>query len=231
MATATLKTTPPLATIGPISTSPSTAPAPASTLNLHRISYDLHERIVELELLRPNDKVVFIDGLLVNLKSIGHLHRSAVLRGQEALRVAIPPGWHVQPEQAIVLRGGQDGDSAPEPDLAVVVGDFEHYDHRLPVGAEVGLVIEVATSPDAVRIDRASIFRYAYAGIPLACLVNIPDRSLEVYSEPSGPSANPGYRKFETVLPGQSLVGEIGNATTGPAALAPVPVESFFAPN
>jgi hypothetical protein len=53
---------------------------------------------------------------------------------------------------------------------------------------------------------------------------------IEVYSEPSGPSADPGYRRFETLRPGQTLAGEIGNATTGPAALAPIPVEAFFAP-
>jgi Putative restriction endonuclease len=207
------------------------APAPVSTLNLYRISYDLYERIVELGLLGPNDKVVLLGGLLLNLMSKGHLHRSAVLRGLKALGAAIPDGWHIQPEQAVVLRGGPDGDSAPEPDLAVIFGDLARYDQRLPIGAEVGLIIEVATSPDAVRIDRAGLHRYAHAGIPIACIVNIPDRSIEVYSEPSGPSADPVYRRFETLRPGQFLAGEIGNATTDPAALTPIPVEAFFAPN
>ena len=231
MATATLKTTP--TATAAFSAHPTTTPAPGpvSTLNLYRISYDLYERIVDLGLLGPNDKVVLIDGLLVNLMPKGHLHRGAVLRGQEALRAAIPVGWHVQPEQAVVLRGGQDGDSAPEPDLAVIFGDFARYDQRLPIAAEVGLIVEVATSPDAVRIDRAGLTRYAHAGIPIACIVNIPDRSIELYSEPSGPSADPGYRRSETLRPGQSLAGEIGNATTGPAALAPIAVEAFFAPN
>jgi Uma2 family endonuclease len=218
---------------------PSTAPAPTPALipmpmpalTLYRMSYDLYERIVELGLLGPNDKVVLLDGFLVNTMPKGPLHRSAVLRGQEALRRAIPAGWHIQPEQALALRGGPDGDSAPEPDLAVVFGDFARYDQRLPIGSETGLVIEVASSVDSVRIDRAGLARYAHAGIPIACIFNIPDRSIEVHSEPSGPTADPNYRKSETLRPGQTLAGEIGNATTGPAAIAPIPVDAFFAPN
>ena len=102
---------------------------------------------------------------------------------------------------------------------------------RHPIDSEVGLVVEVASDSDALRIDRAGLPRYAHAGIPIACIVNIPDRSIEVYSEPSGPSADPGYRKFETLRPGQTLAGEIGNAMTGPAAIAPIAVDAFFAPN
>ena len=92
-------------------------------------------------------------------------------------------------------------------------------------------MVEVAADLDAVRIDRAGMSRYAHAGIPIACIVNIPDRSIEVYSEPSGPTADPSYRKSETLRPGQALAVEIGNAATGPAAIAPIPVDAFFAPN
>jgi Uma2 family endonuclease len=193
--------------------------------------YDLYERIAEHGLLGPKDKVVLLDGLLVNQMTKGPRHNSAVLRGQEALRVAIPAGWHVRPEQSVDLRGGPEGDSAPEPDLAVIFGDFERYDERLPIGLEIGLVVEVASSLDALRLDRAGLPRYAHAGIPFVWIVNIPDRSIEVYSDPSGPVADARYRKSETLRPGQTLAGEIGNATTGPAAIAPIPVESFFAPN
>ena len=233
MATATLNIAPtPLTT--PANDSPETlppAPATVSGSRLYRMSYALYEQIIQLGLLGPDHKVVLIDGLLVSQMSKGHIHRSAVLRGQEALRGAIPAGWHVQPEQAIVLRDGHEGDSAPEPDLAVVVGDFSRYDNRLPEGSDVGMIVEVASSSDAVRIDRAALSRFAHAGIPMACIVNIPERSIEVYTEPSGPSATPAYQRFETLRPGQTLAGEIGNATTGPAALAPIAVEAFFAPN
>jgi hypothetical protein len=235
MATVTVESAP---TIESATTEPTPASVPTPLflpitmplLTPYRMSYELYERIVDLGLLGPRDKVVLLDGLLVNLMPKGPQHRSAVLRGQEVLRLTIPAGWHVQPEQAIVLRGGPDGDSAPEPDLAVVFGNFERYDGRLPTGQEIGLVVEVSSSLDAVRIDRAGMSRYAHAGIPIACIINIPDRSIELYTDPSGPVADARYQSLATLRPGQSLAGEIGNATTGPAALAPIPVEAFFAP-
>jgi hypothetical protein len=212
---------------------PTPLPMPSSTptLTLYRMSYDLYERIGELGLLGPKDKVVLLDGLLVNQMTKGPRHSSSLLRGLAILQASIPAGWHVRPEQPIALRGGPDGDSVPEPDLMVVFGPLERYDRRHPEGSEVGLVLEISATTDALRIDRAALPRYAHAGIPIAWIVNIPDRSIEVHTEPSGPIADPGYRRLETLRPGQTLAGEIGNATIGPAAIAPIPVESFFAPN
>ena len=230
MATATLQTSPPSTVPTPTPT-PVQMPMPTPALTLYRMTYDLYERIAEVGLLGPKDRIVLLDGFLVNQMPIGPKHTTSVALGQLALQAAIPVGWYVRPEQPIALRNGPEGDSAPQPDLAVVVGTILSYTERHPIGPEIGLVVEVATDSDALRIDRTGLFRYAHAGIPIACIVNIPGRSIEVYSEPSGPVANPGYRKSETLRPVQSLAGEIGNATTGPAAIAPIPVEAFFAPN
>jgi hypothetical protein len=161
------------------------------------MSYELYERIADEEWLRASDHVVLLDGLLVNQMSKGPRHRNAVYRGLAALQVALPPGWVVWNEQPIALRGGPAGDSAPEPDLAVVFGNLERYEDRHPDGAEVGLVVEISSSVDAVRVDRSGLARYAFAGIPMAWVVNIPERTVEVYSEPSGPSADPGYRRLD----------------------------------
>jgi hypothetical protein len=206
-------------------------PSPAAALSLYRMSYDLYERIAEAGLLGPKDRVILLDGFLVSQMPIGPSHSTSVALGQLAIQAEAPPGWYVRAEQPIILRDGPRGDSVPQPDLAIVVGSILRYASRHPIPSEIGLVAEVATDLDAVRIDRAGLFRYAHAGIPIACIVNVADRLLEVYSEPSGPAADPVYRKSETLRPGQSLAGEIGNASTGPAALAPILVEAFFAPN
>ena len=234
MATATLQPSPPSTTPAPSTVStptPVLMPSRMPALTLYRMSYDLYERIAEIGLLGPKDRVVLLDGFLVNQMPISSEHTTSVDLGREALRAAVPAGWYVRAEQPIVLRDGPHGDSAPQPDLVVANGSILTYAKRHPTASEVGLVVEVCADLDAVRIDRAGLARYAHAGIPIACIVNIPDRSLEVYSEPSGPTADPRYGKSETLRPGQTIVGEIGNATTGPAAIAPIPVEAFFAPN
>jgi hypothetical protein len=236
MSTAALQPSPPSMVLTS-STAPTPTPAlmpmsmPMPALTLYRMSCDLYERIAEIGLLGPKDRVVLLDGFLVNQMAIGPDHTASVALGAIALQAALPAGWYVRAEQPIILRGGLYGDSAPQPDLAVAIGSILSYLKRHPTPSEVGLVVEVATDVDAVRIDRAGLFRYAHAGIPIACIANTADRSLEVYTEPSGPSADPVYRRSETLRAGQSIAGEIGNATTGPAALAPIPVEAFFAPN
>jgi hypothetical protein len=234
MATATLQpaapSTAPIPSAAP-TTTPVLMPSRMPALTLYRMSYDLYERIAETGLLGPKDRVILLDGFLVNQMPIGPRHTASVALGLAALQAAAPPGWYARPEQPIALRYGPDGDSAPQPDLAVAIGSILRYIDRHPVGSEVGLVVEVAAELDAVRIDRAGLFRYAHAGIPIACIVNIPDRSIEVYTDPSGPAADTRYRKFETLRSGQFVAGEIGNAATGPAAIGLIPVEAFFAPN
>ena len=234
MATATLQSSPPSTIPVPPTVpmpTPALMPSRMPGLTLYRMTYDLYERIAEAGLRGPKDRVILLDGFLVNQMAIGPRHTASVALGLAALQASAPAGWYTRPEQPIVLRYGPEGDSAPQPDLAVAIGSVLLYVDRHPVGSEVGLVVEVAADLDAVRIDRAGLARYAHAGIPIAWIVNIPDRSIEVYSEPSGPTADPRYRRLETLRPGQTLAGEIGNATTGPAAIAPIPVEAFFAPN
>jgi hypothetical protein len=197
---------------------------------LYRMSYETYEQIVEHGILGPRDPVVLVDGLLVTRRTKTPRYSTTFGLALRALQASLPDGWHVRFQSPVVLRGGSDADSAPEPPLMVVLGDLMRYEKRHPQGSETGFVIDIAVDPDALRIDRIGLARYAHAGIPIACIVNIPDRSLEVYSEPSGPSADSGYRRFETLRPGQTLAGEIGNAETGPSALLPIPVEAFFAP-
>ena len=234
MSTASLQSSPPSTMPAPPIVPPPTPvamPTPIPAPSLYRMSYDLYERIAEIGLLGPRDRVVLLDGFLVNQMPISSNHTTSVDLGREALRAAVPVGWYVRAEQPIVLRGGPHGDSAPQPDLAVALGSILTYVKRHPIASEVGLVVEVAADLDAVRIDRAGMSRYAHAGIPIACIANIVDGSLEVYSEPSGPMADPVYRKLEVLRAGQFLAGEIGNPTTGQAALAPIPVEAFFPPD
>jgi hypothetical protein len=169
---------------------------------LYRMTFETYERMVDLGLLGPKDPIVLIDGLLVTRREKTPHCTVTLMRGEAAQRTSTPVGWHVRPQCAVVLRSGPKGDSVQEPPLLVAFGSIERYAHRHPSGSEIGLVIDVATDPDALRIDRAGLFRYAHSGIPIACIVNVADRSLEVYSEPSWPSADPGYRRFETLRPG-----------------------------
>jgi Uma2 family endonuclease len=74
-------------------------------------------------------------------------------------------------------------DSLPEPDLVVVKGQPLDYQHRHPVGVETLLVVEVARTSQAVDRRKAEI--YAAAGVPVYWLVDLTERRIEVFSQPS----------------------------------------------
>ena len=60
----------------------------------------------------------------------------------------------------------------------------------------MALVVEVADS--SLADDREGFVRYASAGIPFTWIVNLPARSVEVYSKPTGPGPDPRYAESRT---------------------------------
>jgi Uma2 family endonuclease len=74
-------------------------------------------------------------------------------------------------------------DSEPEPDLALLASEGPPGQHPAP--DDILLIIEVAdTSLEHDRDTKLPL--YAAAGIPEYWLVNLADRSVDVYREPDG---------------------------------------------
>ena len=159
---------------------------------LYRMPLELYHAIAEHGLLTPRDKVVLLDGLLVKKMTRGAPHVTATQRLINALIDLANEGWYARKEDPIILADGPDGhDSEPEPDVAVVRGRLEDYETRHPRGADVLLVAEVSSS--SVNEDRKGMARYAHAAIPVAWLVNLLDRNVEVYTSPTGPAESAHY--------------------------------------
>jgi Uma2 family endonuclease len=142
----------------------------------------------ERGILGPEDRVELLDGFLVNKPMQNSPHGSTVVRLTHKLIVAtMGGGWQTRIHVPITLAG-----SEPEPDAALARGDLRTYDSRHPDGSEVGLVIEIAESSLTTdRIYNEPIC--ARAGIPVYWIINIPEAQIEVYTQPSGPSASPAY--------------------------------------
>lgn len=162
---------------------------------LYRLSLDLYDAMVGHGLLGPVDKVELLDGLLVKKMTKGHSHIVATHLTRDALAAVLPGGWFVFKEDPVALPTGPSGyASEPEPDVSVVRGVIRDYLARHPDPRDMALVVEVADS--LVRDDRViKLIRYAWASIPVAWLVNLVDRSVEVYSQPTGPAAPARYRE------------------------------------
>jgi hypothetical protein len=158
---------------------------------------DQYLRMVQAGILGEDEPVVLLDGLLVRKMTKGDPHETAAHLGMEALRQIPPAGWHLRKESPVALPGGAQGnDSVPEPDLSVVRGAIRDFAARTPGPGDVLLVVEVADS--SLSRDRAGLARYAAAGIPVAWIVNLPGRCVEVGFRPTGPGPDPRYAESRT---------------------------------
>lgn len=181
----------------------STATAQPVTYGLEaswpRFSVAKYQRMIEAGILTPEDKVELLENYVVlkmprNPPLDGTLH----VIGKRLPRW-IPDGWELRSQLTVVLP-----DSQPEPDFAIVRGDELTYLARHPTSTDVGLLIEVADS-SLLRDQRDKTRIYARAAIPVYWIVNLVDRRVEVYTQPSGPTAVPAYGAFQVYQPGDDV--------------------------
>jgi Uma2 family endonuclease len=167
--------------------------APLTVRRWTRVEYD---RLADLGVFE-GEPLELIGGQLIVAEPKGTYHSSAVTAAEYALRGALPSGWIVRTQQPVSL----DDESEPEPDVVVVPGRPRDYRHAHP--ERPALTIEVAHS--SLRFDRepkGSL--YARAGIEDYWIVNLVDRVLEIYRDPSpDPGALYGwrYRSVTTLAP------------------------------
>lgn len=142
--------------------------------------------MIRLGILSDDDPVELLDGWLVYKMPKNPPHRATTKLTRNALEAVIPEGWYVDTQEPITL-----ADSEPEPDVVVVRGNTRDYLDRHPGASDIALIIEVADSTlerecprDTLR-DRTSKQRlYARAGIPIYWIINLPEKQIEVYTEP-----------------------------------------------
>jgi Uma2 family endonuclease len=90
-----------------------------------------------------------------------------------------PFGCHMQIQLPITLPPHHE----PEPDGAIIRGTEDDYHGRHPAPEDVLCAIEVADA--SLRRDRVTKQRiYADAGIPQYIIINLAERTIEVYTDP-----------------------------------------------
>jgi Uma2 family endonuclease len=149
------------------------------SVQLRRWTREEYDRLVEMGVFREDEHVQLIEGEIVEMTPQNAPHMTAVHLVADALRSAFGAGFSIRVQGPLALGA----DSEPEPDIAVVPGSVRDYRDRHPTTA--ALVVEVA---DATwRFDRERKSRaYAQAGIPEYWIVNLENRTLEVYRDPAG---------------------------------------------
>jgi len=149
--------------------------------------------------LKSGDPIELLEGWLVNKMIKNPPHLVAVRKCRMALESILPTQWSLDIQEPITT-----ADSEPEPDISVTRGDTTTLLDRHPGPEEVGLLVEVAeASLDRDRVWKKRI--YAAAAIPAYWIVNLVEREVEVFTEPSGPGDRPEYETRQVFLPGDQV--------------------------
>lgn len=148
----------------------------------HRWTRKDYERMVAKGLFEPGAKVELVEGVIYDIPAQGSLHTTGVSLALRALSRLFTGDAHVRVHVRVQMPLALGSASEPEPDVAVVSGEERDYTRSHPTTAL--LVVEVADK--SLGHDRQrKLPLYARSGIPEAWILNLRDRTLEVYREPS----------------------------------------------
>jgi Uma2 family endonuclease len=152
-----------------------------------RFSVDDYHRLIASRVLDENDRVELLEGWLVPKMKHNPLHDGTLQLVSKRLARRLPAQWDNRIQSAVTT-----GDSEPEPDVAIVRGDERSYLQRHPGPAGIGLIVEIAES--SLEQDRRQKARlYARARIPCYWVINLVDRQIEVFADPTGPDDAPQF--------------------------------------
>jgi Uma2 family endonuclease len=188
-----------------------------ANLFLRRFSVDEYHRMIETGVFARADGFELLDGWIVSKMPHNPPHDLAVSLGLCQVGARLSTDWFCRVQSAITL-----ATSEPEPDLAVVQGPERRYASRHPTPADIGVLIEMSDSSLADdRQEKGAL--YAQANIPQYWIVNLVDRHVEVYTDPTGPIHAPEYRQRRDYGPGDSVPLVVGGQT-----LASIPVAELL---
>jgi Uma2 family endonuclease len=144
----------------------------AFSLPRRALSVDDFQRMGEVGLFRPDERLELISGELISMSPIGARHANAVNVLTRLLTLGVGMQGVVSIQNPLALPP----DSEPQPDL-MVLGPHCWGSTVLPSAADVLLLIEVADT--SLRYDLDIKFRlYADAGIPNYWVVDVQEPCL-----------------------------------------------------
>jgi Uma2 family endonuclease len=185
--------------VTPFSPPPSQLPRLSPRQGVRKFTVEEYHKLIDEGFFAANEKFELVEGWIVNKMSRNPPHDVAIFEAQTEIQSHLPPEWIIRVQLAVTLN-----DSEPEPDLAIVRAPGRAYTGAHPGPTDIAMVIESsATSLEFDRADKGRV--YSVARIAVYWILNVIDKQVEVYTEPSGTDANSGYR-VQQIFTGDDLV-------------------------
>lgn len=186
-------------------------PVPRSALNgkgaVVRFTLRDVEAMLEMGIIPEEATTELLGGVIV-LKDrsgqgdeptvIGIGHRLSVNKLTNLAGRINTPIQHIQVQNPLVCGD----DEVPEPDFAIVRGSVESFPGCLPTGTDATCVVEVADS-SLERDVEEKLPTYAAAGVPQYVVLNLRNRTAQVYADPDPAAAS--YRTSAVLAEDQAL--------------------------
>lgn len=166
------------------------------TVKLRQITVEEYDAMIENGVFDEDDRVELLNGAIVDKMPKGTKHSSANDRINKIFYKNFSEKVIIRNQNPIWL----DEFSEPEPDLVLAKPKADEYENSHPTPEEILLIVEIADS--TLNYDRNSKgAAYARAGIKQYLLLNVQEKTLEDYREPSAD----GFQSKQTYRSGQSF--------------------------
>jgi Uma2 family endonuclease len=157
-----------------------------------------YDQLVDLGLF-DGQRLELVEGRIIQMSPQNVSHRVGLELMDRFVRKAFPSGHRVCIQMPFRAADG----SEPEPDVAVIPGD-----PRGVTGHPSHAVLIVEVSDTTLRHDRNKARLYAASGVGDYWILNLVDRTLELYRDPlpgGGPPAGPAYATMRVLRPQDSI--------------------------
>lgn len=172
---------------------------PIHPRGVRRFTVEEYHHMIKAGFFAHNERFELLEGYIVPKMPRDRIHDATVDIILELLRARLPSGWRARGQSAVTT-----ADSEPEPDIAVIRGSPREYLQRHPGPQDAAVIIEVANT--SLRDDRLFKGRvYARASVSEYWIVNLVDRQIEVYQQPSGEAPEPQYTSRQDYKPGAAI--------------------------
>jgi Uma2 family endonuclease len=165
----------------------------------HRLSVADFYRLADAGILGEDDRVELLEGQLIAMSPVGVRHALAVDALNDLLSPALTPPARLRVQNPVTLNG----DTEPQPDIAVVRRPWRGYPGEHPGPDDIFLLVEVADSSLAFDLGAKRII-YARAGIREFWIVDLTADVVHIHRRPVGDT----YTVVDKLAPAATLTIE-----------------------